>query len=215
MPQVTCKMLTNSSDHACDFTSQLHELKMAAYLAVEDCFCSYCCFPGWDLTRLSKYMHGNGLSLVFYFEKCTYILMICLLFFCKSVSSEFEAVPQCVVLYALQQVELCLCTVGRISWGSLRWRGMASPRGREAEWSPSPTFLLSLFAKPRLLPGNPASQHGACGPVRLWSAVSRLDYKSMLFIWTFSVRDKTAVWMFKPRTSQGVSCSILASMNCS
>lgn len=49
--------------------------------------------------------------------------------------------------------EHCLYIVGRISWGTLWW-GVALPRGREAEWSTSPAFLLSLFTKPRLLSGN-------------------------------------------------------------
>lgn len=50
--------------------------------------------------------------------------------------------------------EHCLYIVGRISWGTLWWWGVALPRGREAEWSTSPAFLLSLFTKPRLLSGN-------------------------------------------------------------
>lgn len=59
--------------------------------------------------------------------------------------------------------ELCLYIVGRISWGSLWWWGVASARGREAKRSPSPAFLLPLLTKPRLLPGNlPAYTPVAC-----------------------------------------------------
>lgn len=67
-----------------------------------------------------------------------------------------------VCVCVLHHAELYLYVVGRFSWSFVWWRGVVSPRGREAERSSSPAFLLPLFTKPRPLPGNSLSKPAAC-----------------------------------------------------
>lgn len=73
-------------------------------------------------------------------------------------SCAFPVVCVCVLHHA----ELYLYVVGRFSWSFVWWRSVVSPRGREAERSSSPAFLLPLFTKPRPLPGNSLSKPAAC-----------------------------------------------------
>lgn len=65
---------------------------------------------------------------------------------------------RCTAVWVLHCAEFCLCIVGRISGDSLWWWGVASPRGREAERGPCPSFLFPLFTRSRLLPGNSTSR---------------------------------------------------------
>lgn len=203
-----------------------------------------------------------NIELFFYTEKscghayCVFCLIHCLPLPCKNWYPQEQMINifdcsspcrldchrcVCMSVCVLHPAELCLYIVGRITWGPLWWRGMASPRGREAEWSPSPAFLLPLFTQPQLLPGNPASEPVACrhSSVHLWrcwfSVVCRLwssGYMSMLFLffcslfllfWVFfrqflqivqDLWELLDLMKFTQKHFKMFACSILTSINC-